>query len=103
MPLVAEFHLRRTKAIFAWVFGLPPLTGPYELAFRSVPDERVDGEALAQRYAKEEERLKALPAIVAQCQTMELLHQWLFPEHAAYAAGIAAGTDGDTTAISRNY
>ena len=84
LVVTSQFHMARTRAIFEWVFGLDPPPGGYTLHFHEVSDEGLDSEILAARYAKEEEGLKQVKAIMERITTLSGLHEWLFSEHAAY-------------------
>ncbi|MDR3688280.1 MAG: YdcF family protein [Fimbriimonas sp.] len=86
MVVTSEFHMPRTRAIFDWIFALPPLAWDYELTYQAVPDVGMDEEALAARIAKEGESLKSLEVRIAQIRDLPALHQWLFSEHKAYKA-----------------
>ena len=59
---------------------------PYELAFEAVPADGISPEALAERIAGEQASLKRVEQLAERLTTMAALHEWLFTEHAAYAA-----------------
>ena len=59
---------------------------PYELAFEAVPAAGISPEALAERIAGEQASPKRVEQLAERLTTMAALHEWLFTEHAAYAA-----------------
>jgi len=86
LVLASEFHLTRTEAIFRWVYGLTPLTAPFELFFETAPDEGMDAAVLAARRERERESLAKLAGVMAEIGTLGDFHRWLFTEHNAYNA-----------------
>jgi uncharacterized SAM-binding protein YcdF (DUF218 family) len=82
----SDFHMPRTQLIFRWVFGLGPLSQPYELTFKTTPSEQLQGASRMARFEREEESIRILSPIIEQCQDLSSLHQWLFTQHGAYAA-----------------
>ncbi len=77
----------RTAAIFRWVFSASPVAPAYELSFHTVPDVGLPDDALTARRSKELAGLASLQPIIRAHPTLPLIHQWLFREHDAYAAG----------------
>jgi hypothetical protein len=88
----SDFHMPRTKAIFQWVYGLPANnSGPgFELYFEAVPDdnEGLDETTLLARSEKEKKGMEQVIKLKEKIRTLPALHQWLFAEHGAYAAGV---------------
>lgn len=84
LVVTSAFHMPRVQAIFEWIYGLAGITG---LSFISVPDIGMTDAVLDARRAKESEALAGLPALQRKLRTVGQLHQWLFTEHSAYAAG----------------
>jgi hypothetical protein len=86
--ITSAFHMPRTEAIFRWVYALEPLAVAYELAFESTPDDGIDAESLAARYARERRSLTELVPATQRYRTLADFHSWLFVEHGFYAAGL---------------
>jgi hypothetical protein len=94
-----DWHMPRTQAIFSHIFSLPlhtPHTNIrtqthtyptyYDLKFISAPPGIDDKELLALRKGREQESLRAFNAQTKKVLTsMQVMHQWLFTQHAAYA------------------
>lgn len=83
----SEFHMPRTEAIFAWIFGAEGNTGtaPYELTFETTPNTGISPDALAARAAREQASLTEVKRIAAELRTLAEIHGWVFTQHAAYA------------------
>jgi hypothetical protein len=92
LVITSEFHMPRTQAVFDWVYGLPSegQSGwpPFCLAYEEVPDEGIDPDALRRRIAREQDALRQAGELSLRVKTLEALHEWLFTDHAAYAAGL---------------
>ena len=80
-----QFHMPRTKAIFAWVFSLPLVEGgapsAYDLRFHTAADAGLDEKTVALRSAKEAASLKNLPATSGRVRSMQALHKFIFDDH----------------------
>ena len=85
LVITSEFHMPRTKAIFEWVFHLPPLPFKYQLDFDSTPNEGLSFETLAARIQREESSLENLSNTIQKINTLDKFITWLYTEHAAYA------------------
>jgi len=85
LVITSEFHMPRTKAIFDWVFHLPPLPFTYQLDFESTPNEGLSSQALAARIQREENSLNKLRNTIQKINTHNKLITWINTEHAAYA------------------
>ena len=83
--VTSEFHMPRTKAIFEWVFHLPPLPFKYQLDFKSTPNEGLSSQALAARIQREESSLDILRNTTQKINTLDKFITWLYTEHTAYA------------------
>jgi hypothetical protein len=88
----SAFHMPRTEEIFRWVYGLEGPGPACAVAFETVPDTGMEPEVLRARMEKEAVALRELDGLRGRIRTLEELHQWLFAEHPAYAAG--AGAEG---------
>jgi uncharacterized SAM-binding protein YcdF (DUF218 family) len=89
----SEFHMPRTRVIFDWVFGLPPVEPPYVLDYHTVPDQGLTEVRIEARRAKEVARIEDLRRTIPRITNLAALHRWLFTEHRAYAAGADPHTD----------
>jgi hypothetical protein len=96
----SEFHMPRTEAIFRWIFGLAPQAG--QLTFETVPDQGLSPEALAARQARESASLAKLAHLQSTFTTLAAVHQWLFTNHEAYAAGLIP-TRSQDPAVLKSY
>jgi hypothetical protein len=74
----------RTRAIFEWVYDNPA----YDLYFETVPDKGFDETLLTLKKEKEKKGLENVLRLKKKIRTFEQLHNWLFTEHEAYAAGL---------------
>jgi hypothetical protein len=83
--VTSEFHMPRTKAIFEWVFHLPPLPFKYQLDFESTPNEGLSSQALAARIQREEISLENLRDTIQKITNLDNFITWLYTEHTAYA------------------
>ncbi len=83
--VTSEFHMPRTKAIFEWVFHLPPLPFKYQLDFESTPNEGLSSQALTARIQREESSLANLGNTFQNITNLDNFITWLYTEHAAYA------------------
>jgi hypothetical protein len=85
LVVTSEFHLPRTRAIFEWVFSLPPVPLDYQLSFKSTPNRGLSPEALGARKQREAHSLGNLEVKRKKISTLAEFHIWLYSEHAAYA------------------
>lgn len=84
LVITSDFHMPRTQAIFAWIYGLTPTDG-YSFAFEAVVDDGIDAEALNERRAKEARALADMYALAGRITSLAQFHEWFFTEHRAYA------------------
>ena len=84
--VTSEFHMPRTKAIFEWVFHLPPSPLEYQIHFISTPDKGLTPQALAARVQREKNSLVNLSITIPKINTLDKFINWLYTEHTAYAA-----------------
>lgn len=87
LVVTSEFHLARARAVFEWVFRLPPLAVPFALDYFAVANMGLTASTLAARLEKERAGLAQLQAIIARVGSLAGLHAFLFGEHEAYRAG----------------
>mmetsp|Transcript_32696 Transcript_32696/g.103501 ORF Transcript_32696/g.103501 Transcript_32696/m.103501 type:complete len:250 (+) Transcript_32696:285-1034(+) len=105
LVVTSDFHLNRTKAIFEWVFALPPAQSSgaiegsapgrwcgeaqcwqYRLRFVGISDEGI--EIAEERGKREAKSLEGVKQNAQTLKTMESLHEWLYTKHGAYAAAV---------------
>ncbi len=83
--VTSEFHMPRTKAIFKWIFNLPPSPFKYEMDFECSPDDGLSPQALTARVHRENNSLSNLRNTIQKITTLEDFIIWLYTKHAAYA------------------
>jgi hypothetical protein len=83
--VTSAFHTPRTKAIFEWIFNLPPSSFNYEMEFESSPDYGLSPQALTARIHREKNSLSNLGNMIQKINTLEDFIIWLYTKHAAYA------------------
>ena len=87
LVITSEFHMPRTRALFDWIFGLPPRGQGVELSFESVPEQGMHEAAREARAQKEAQALTSLrTGAMARVKDLTGLHRFVFQEHRAYAA-----------------
>jgi len=84
----SEFHLKRVKRVFTWIYDLLPLPYSFHLSFASAPDRGLREDLLQARFKKEAISIKSLQPLTERIQTLAEFHNWLYTEHEAYAAGL---------------
>jgi hypothetical protein len=92
LVVTSEFHVRRTEALFRWIYGL---ARPFDLHFEATPNDGIEARSLASRREKEDAALHTLPDLINRIHSLADLHQWMFREHGAYAAGKIADRSSD--------
>lgn len=85
LVITSDFHIPRTKAIFEWVFRLPPISFKYHLDFESTLNEGLSSQALAARIQREKISLENLRKTIQDVNTLDKFISWLYTEHTAYA------------------
>ncbi len=85
LVITSEFHVPRAKAIFEWVFHLPPSPLEYQIDFISTPDKGLTPQALAARVQREKSSLENLRNTIQKITNLDNFITWLYTEHAAYA------------------
>jgi len=83
--ITSEFHMPRTRAIFDWIFKLPPLVLDFELEFKSSPDRGLPSQARSARVQREKNSLTNLGKTIQEINTFDNFISWLYTEHAAYS------------------
>ena len=105
LVITSALHMPRTRAIFEWVFALPPALPPalptpvlaaartsaLELEYEEVTESGLaDDEVLQSRRLKEEQALRALrESTIPAIRDLRALHDFLFVQHGAYRARTA--------------
>jgi hypothetical protein len=111
-----EFHMERTRAIFDWIFGLPPTsTGSssssssssgkmkYDLYYLSSPNVGLTEEAVGARRQREAQSVTTLAqALIPKYKSLPEVYQFLTESHSLYTASKlverARGGAGDEAA-----
>eukprot|EP01064_Diplonema_japonicum_P018501 TRINITY_DN27193_c0_g1_i1.p1 TRINITY_DN27193_c0_g1~~TRINITY_DN27193_c0_g1_i1.p1 ORF type:complete len:270 (+),score=48.95 TRINITY_DN27193_c0_g1_i1:62-811(+) len=79
-----HWHMPRTKAIFDWVFSLPPVhTAAYSITYVEVADGLPD-DILESRLEKESAALPGVTKLSNTIHTLSQFHAFLFRAHGAY-------------------
>ena len=100
--ITSDFHMPRVRAIFEWVFALPPRGGAAELSYESVPERGLAEEAREARAKKEAQALDGLRAgAMARVRDLAALHSFVFQEHRAYGAAPQSAAAAATAAEER--
>ncbi|MBC7928763.1 MAG: YdcF family protein [Bryobacteraceae bacterium] len=97
--ITSDFHMRRTRAIFKWIYGIGP--GQFNLQFAASPDAGMSPELRDSRRLREEKSLQNILALAANLTTLPDLHRWMFSKHDAYSAEgrLAVRPDPDKTTL----
>lgn len=85
--ITSQFHLRRLKLAFEWVYQLSPTPHPFRLQFIASPDRGMNADLLQARRDKEKESTAKLKKISADIETLKEFHTWFYTKHEAYAVG----------------
>ena len=85
LVVTSEFHMPRTRAIFEWIFHLPPSPLEYQLSFETTPDKGLSPQALAARVQREKNSLNNLNNTIREITSLDDFLIWLYSEHTAYA------------------
>lgn len=84
LVVTSEFHMRRTETLLRWIYGL---ARSFDLHFEATSNDGIDVPSLAARREKEDAALRTLPDLMNCIHSLTDLHQFMFTEHGAYAAG----------------
>ena len=79
----------RTRAIFEWVYNLPPSSIKYNIEFVRTPDVGFASEVLAARIQREKNSLANLEITKQKITTLKEFLIWLYSEHKAYAPNLS--------------
>lgn len=101
LVITSEFHMPRTKAIFAWIYALEGLPRDYQISFETVSDQGIAPAILKARQQKEKKSLATLLKTASAIHTVRGFHRWLFRDHGAYA--MAAQASRASGAILETY
>lgn len=80
--ITSQFHMKRTKAIFNWIYNLD--NNKYKLNYFEASDEDLDKNMLKCRKEREEKSLQNILILKEKIQTMYQFTEWLYKEHNAY-------------------
>lgn len=89
LVITSDFHLPRTKKIFDWVFHLGHKD--CRIKYLSAPNTGMTKKILGKRLEKEKDGLENIVNLSKRIKTFEQLHDWMYAEHKAYAAGQKEG------------
>jgi hypothetical protein len=104
MVVTSDWHMNRTRAIFEWVFSLPPTPSPpYKMEYVSSP-AMMEGGVLLARSQREAESLAQLQeGPIAKVTSLKELHAYLFANHSAYAAAAVSYDAKEDAAVAASY
>jgi len=86
--VTSKFHMRRVKAAFEWVWGMPLESSNHEdtqIRFVSTRDLGLSEETLLAREEREIESEKQLRANAKMYDTPDKFAEWMFTTHKCYA------------------
>ena len=100
--------MARTKAIFDWVFHLPPRSHPYDLYYWQSPDVGLSDVALQARNEKEAQSLQSVERLAKEYTTLPKLWKFLTHKHSLYTASqlverAKEGGSGPSELIKKSY
>ena len=84
LVITSAFHMRRSRAVFEWVYGLDRARS-YDLEFAEASDDGLDADIIRARQEKEAEAFERWRDLPNRIRSIAELHQWLFTSHEAYA------------------
>ena len=87
--ITSAFHMPRTRAIFEWIYNLPPSAINFNIDFVSTPDTGLSSEVLAARVQREKNSLANLEMTKPKITTLKEFLLWLYSEHKAYAPNLS--------------
>ena len=103
LVVTSDWHMARTRAIFDWIFSLPPHPTPqFELEYHESPADMPDY-VLQARARREAESLATLQKTIASVTDLAQLHQYIFSNHSAYAAGAQSFDANEDAEIAASY
>ena len=89
LVVTSEFHMPRTRAIFEWIYNLPPSSIKYNIEFVRTPDADLASEILAARIQREKNSLDKLEITKQKITTLKEFLIWFYSEHKAYAPNLS--------------
>ncbi len=92
--VTSDWHMPRTRFLFDWVYGLPPLPFAFELDYQEAHDPEMSEQLSTERLRKEQASVELVRGLAGQIGTLPDLHRWLFTRHEAYKAGGSAFRSG---------
>eukprot|EP00510_Aplanochytrium_minuta_P006148 CAMPEP_0184016600 /NCGR_PEP_ID=MMETSP0954-20121128/7021_1 /TAXON_ID=627963 /ORGANISM="Aplanochytrium sp, Strain PBS07" /LENGTH=293 /DNA_ID=CAMNT_0026297643 /DNA_START=249 /DNA_END=1130 /DNA_ORIENTATION=- len=94
LVITSDFHIRRTEAIFQWVFSLPAHGRPseYEIVFLQTSSTGLTTQQVMARKQREDASLRNVNKLKENkdIQSLASLHNWLQTHHSLYAASLLA-------------
>ncbi len=82
--ITSEFHIKRTRLIFDWVYGLTP-NHEYQISYTATANTGVEPAVLEDRIKKEEQAIDSLSKLIERIDTLPEFMNWFYTEHAAYS------------------
>ena len=84
----SEFHIKRLKKIYNWIFNLGK--SKYNLKFVTAPNNGIKENILLARKNKEKNDIERIKKLEEKIQNKNELLSWLFSKHAGYSIGLEA-------------
>jgi len=101
--ITSDWHMNRSKAIFEWVFKMPPRPTPMFIMDYVESPGMIPADVLDARLAREAESLEGLKVTMAQVPDLPHLHQYIFVNHSAYAAGAESFDANEDKSVAASY
>jgi len=89
MVVTSQFHMRRTRLLFDWVFSLPTAEGGgssnYQLRYLRVPNDHLTEDEVSARVAREDKSAAVLVKDrINTLRTLSEIARFVFLDHRAY-------------------
>jgi len=88
--ITSEFHMRRTRLLFDWIFSLPTVEGGvsnFHVRYLSVPNNHLTEEEVSARVAREERSASVLvEQRINMLRNLSQVARFVFLDHKAYMA-----------------
>jgi hypothetical protein len=84
LVITSAFHMRRTRAIFEWVYGFE--NAKYDVEFAGADDRGLAPEFLEYRIRKEQQAFDSFEQTRLVVNSLSALHHWIWTAHGAYSA-----------------
>ncbi len=83
--ITSDFHMRRARKIFDWIFSLSPRAIKYQIDFCATENTGLDVDEIKARAEREKEGVEKIRKLPGSIKTLKDFHHWFFTEHKAYS------------------